>query len=682
MVNNIGEKWNRWDTSKPTIVRAVLVCLGVTGILFSADPLRAQTLEHRVRPLIDAHRGDVAVAIKHLRSGQSFAVRESEPQSTASLIKFPIMVAAYHQFELGKISLDKPITLRNDDKVQGSGILTSHFSDGTVLSLRDAIRLMIAYSDNTATNLVLEELGLTTMNEVMEELGFNETRIHAKVFLRDTSIAPDRSERFGLGSTTASEMIRLCEMLESGKIAKPANTQAMFEHLYACDDRLKVRRFLPPGTKLAHKTGSVDRVRCESGILETGQGPVAYCILTENNIDQSWGEENKADLLCAEIGREIFKHFQSAPSSSPVVAAKELSVGSSGPLVQFLQRTLNVRMAPSPRLTVDGEFGPSTLAAVKQFQEQAALDITGRLSFDTWKKLGPLLPADDLHPNPSPDVRSSEKAAADSIDGPPFVTCSAWVISDAETGEVLHEYEGDSPRDPASTTKIMTAILVIEYAAMHPEVLDETIVFSRRADETSGSTSDLYAGEKVTVRELLFGLLLPSGNDASVAFGEHFGDRLKSEPNETGGYNAFVAAMNRKAKSLDLLRTQYENTHGLTGPAHKSSARDLAKLARYGWQQPLFREIVSTPVHETIVESEAGYSRLLRWRNTNRLLEIEGYKGIKTGTTEVAGACLVSSAIRGDRHLIVVVLGAKSSEARYTETRNLFRWAWKELGVE
>ncbi len=677
MVYNICEKWNQRDTRRSAIASVAWEWIGLAIFVALASPLQAQSLESRVRPLIDTHRGDVAVAIKHLRSEQSFMFRESEPQSTASLIKFPVMVAAYHQVELGKLSLDKLITLQKDDKVPGSGILTSHFSEGTVLSLRDAIRLMMAYSDNTATNLVLEEVGLATTNDVLAELGFTDTRIHAKVYRRDTSLAPDRSERFGLGSTTASEMVRLCEMIQNGQLANSNHTKAMFEHLYACDDKLKLRRFLPAGSQLAHKTGSVDRVRCDSGILETGQGPVAVCVLTENNIDQSWGEENKADLLCAEIGREVFKHFQSDPIRLPNVAMKELAIGSRGPIVQCLQRTLNAQMPESTRLTVDGEFGPSTLAAVKNFQERVSLEPTGRLSLNTWKKLGPLLPSED--PSPSSPI---EKAALDPINGPPFVTCSAWAVTDGETGEVLHEFEGDSPRDPASTTKIMTALLVIEYAGDHPEALDEKIVFSQRADATNGSTSDLFAGEVVTVRELLYGLMLPSGNDASVAFAEHFGDRLKPQENEAGGYSAFIAAMNRKAKSLGLTRTHYENTHGLTSKEHKSSARDLAKLARHAWQLPLFREIVSTPVYEAIVDSESGYSRLLRWKNTNRLLEIEGYNGIKTGTTDLAGACLVSSAIRRDRHLIVVVLGAKSSEARYTETRNLFRWAWKEMGVE
>lgn len=664
----------------------IVSCFGVLVWLASDGSIFAQSFDTQIKQLIESHRGTVAVAIKLLPSGESFTYRESDPQPTASLIKFPVMVTAYRLVEQGKISLEKKITLHESDKVQGSGILKTHFSEGTVMSLRDTIRLMMAYSDNTATNLVLDAIGLATTNEMMAELGLANTRIHAKVFRRETSLDPDRSERFGLGSTTAGEMIRLCELLESGKLANPENTQAMLDHMRACDDRLKVPRYLPAGTKLAHKTGSVDKVRCDSGILECGQGKVVYSILTENNMDQSWGEENKADLLCAEIGKVIFQHFQSRKKKPSVSASQAIEIGASGPIVHLLQRTLNARSTPNPKLTIDGEFGPSTQAAISAFQQQSGLEATGKLSPQTWKKLGPLLPVETVttasQPTTNPPLATVAKAPLDPIDGPPFVTCSAWAITDAKTGEVLFEHEGSSLRDPASTTKIMTALLVIEHAAAHPESLNEIVTFSKRADATVGSTSDLYAGEKVSVQELLFGLMLPSGNDASVAFAEHFGDRLKVKPVDAGGYASFIAAMNRKAVELKLLETHYENSHGMTHIEHKCSARDLAALARHAWQQPLFRDLVSTRVHDTVVESEAGYSRLVQWNNTNRLLEIEGYDGVKTGTTDMAGACLVSSSHRGDRHLITVVLGSKSSEARYSETRNLFRWAWKKLGAE
>ncbi len=217
---------------------------------------------------------------------------------------------------------------------------------------------------------------------------------------------------------------------------------------------------------------------------------------------------------------------------------------------------------------------------MKAFQQQVGLEPTGDLTLETWTKLGPLIP-ESKDPALATIERQSKKSSADPIAGPPFVTCNAWVVMDGKSGEVLFEQDSSKRLDPASTTKMMTALLVVEYAASHPEVLDEVITFSRRADSTNGSTSELFAGEKIPVRELLYGLMLPSGNDASVAFAEHFGDRLRIEQESPGGFNGFVTAMNRRARELDLAETTYANPHGLTNAEHKSSARDLAKLARH-----------------------------------------------------------------------------------------------------
>src|SRR5690242_15737084 len=172
---------------------------------------------------------------------------------TASLIKFPVMVEAYRQAEGGKLDLGKTLTLKKEDKVPGSGVLTYHFSDGATFPLRDAVRLMIAFSDNTATNLVLEEIGLGATAETMEKMGYPNTKIHSKVFRRDTSVFPERSKRFGLGSTTAGEMLRLCEALHKKELVSKEASEAMLGHMRACDDKDKFPRFLPPGTKIAFK---------------------------------------------------------------------------------------------------------------------------------------------------------------------------------------------------------------------------------------------------------------------------------------------------------------------------------------------------------------------------------------------------------------------------------------------
>src|SRR5688572_5148199 len=147
-------------------VRALLL----TVVFLHVVVARADELADKLKPLIDAHNGKVAVAIKDLKTGKSFKHNADEPMPTASLIKFPLMIAAYHQIETGKLDADEKITLREKDKVPGSGILTSHFSEGAEISLRDAIHLMIVYSDNTATNLVAEKVGLRTAANQMNNL--------------------------------------------------------------------------------------------------------------------------------------------------------------------------------------------------------------------------------------------------------------------------------------------------------------------------------------------------------------------------------------------------------------------------------------------------------------------------------------------------------------------------------
>jgi serine-type D-Ala-D-Ala carboxypeptidase (penicillin-binding protein 5/6) len=639
---------------------------------------QSRSLASRLQPLIKAHRGDVAVAVKHLKTGETFYYRENVPMPTASLIKFPVMVEAYRQTDAKKLDLDRFVELKAADKVPGSGILTKHFSPGAKIRLRDAIRLMIVYSDNTATNLVLDQIGIASVDRAMQKLGLPNTKINAKVFRRDTSIDPAASRKFGLGSTTAKETIQLYEMLYRNKLAGGNKKLCgeMREHLYLCEDRMKLARFLPPGTKFAHKGGAVTPVRTDGGVMETPSGPIAVCVLTANNRDKRWIDDNAAQRLCAAIGRTVFRHFNPRLLSQPAFTGV-LKSGGHGFLVQALQRTLNARLKPSPKIAVDGEFGPETVTAVKRFQKEHKLKITGVVDAATWPKLGILITAEK--PLPSPSAVNGEvlqRAPAEKLTDPPPVTCKAWAIADGKTGKLLSHKNGDKPLDIASTTKMMTAYIVTELARKDPKVLDEVVTYSVRADNTPGSTSGLLAGERATVREVLYGLMLPSGNDASVALAEHFGNRLSS--NEKGDpLDAFVAEMNRTAKRLGMKETHYRNPHGLTVKDHKSSARDLAKLAFTAMQNPLFRRYVGTRQHGTTVTGLGGYRRNVVWRNTNQLLKIDGYSGVKTGTTTAAGACLVSYGERNGQSRIVVVLGAVASPARYTDARNLFRWAWK-----
>lgn len=288
-----------------------------------ADDAKKTTLEDRLRPLIKAHKGDVAIAVKHLGTGESFAHRADEPMPTASLIKLAVMVEAYRQAEAKRLDLKDPVTLKESDKVPGSGILTYHFSPGASFPLRDAVRLMIAFSDNTATNLVLDRIGVASTGETMESLGYPNTKIYAKVFKRkESSIDLEKSGRFGLGSTTASEMVRLCEALHEGELVSRSACDAMLDHLRACDDKDKFPRFLPHGTKIAFKTGSVDDIRTAAGILDTTSGPVALCVLTEHNDDHRYDPDNAGNRLCADVARAVFDHFD-APKTKADASGNE-----------------------------------------------------------------------------------------------------------------------------------------------------------------------------------------------------------------------------------------------------------------------------------------------------------------------------------------------------------------------
>lgn len=273
-----------------------------------ADP--RPDLAGRLLPLARAHRGKVAIGVKHLVTGDTFFHDADAVMSTASLIKVAILIEAYSQADEGKLSLRDKVVLRDQDKVPGSGILTNHFSEGVALPLRDCIRLMIALSDNTATNLVLDRVGIANVNDRMAAWGLKQTRLNAKVFRASTtSVDPARSRRYGLGSTTAREMVTLFEKLQTNDGIRPPIKLAMLGHLEKNDDTQKFTRLLPPGVRVAHKDGSVSTARTDAGILYLTSGAVLVCVLTDHNEDRRWGRDNAGNLLCARVARAVYDHY-------------------------------------------------------------------------------------------------------------------------------------------------------------------------------------------------------------------------------------------------------------------------------------------------------------------------------------------------------------------------------------
>jgi serine-type D-Ala-D-Ala carboxypeptidase (penicillin-binding protein 5/6) len=271
-----------------------------------------------------------------------------------------------------------------------------------------------------------------------------------------------------------------------------------------------------------------------------------------------------------------------------------------------------------------------------------------------------------------------DRKAADAIDGPPNVSARAWAILNGRNGERLYGHNDATALPMASTTKIMTAWIVLAEAARNARVLEEVIAVSDAAARTTGSSARIRQGDRIPVRELLYGLLLPSGNDAATAIGEHFGPRFRdpNAQNQPAPLASFVAEMNRRAGQLRLAEMRYLDPHGLA--RNETSARNLTTLAYHAMQNEAFRAYVRTRRHQTQIEGANNERRMVTWDNTNKLLDIEGYDGIKTGTTMAAGSCLVASGRRGEDHLLVTVLGCTSNDSRYNDARNLFRWAWRE----
>ena len=207
------------------------------------------------------------------------------------------------------------------------------------------------------------------------------------------------------------------------------------------------------------------------------------------------------------------------------------------------------------------------------------------------------------------------------------------ILLDAQTGRVLYEKDADSRSLIASTTKIMTALIVCEQC----NVLDRVRI-PKEAVGIEGSSMYLREGEVLTVQELLYGLMLHSGNDAAVALAIYCG----------GTVSDFAELMNDKARRLGLTGTHFENPNGLDSPVHYSTARDLATLAAYALKNPIFAQTVSTKSLRIGQRSLTNHNKLL-WR-------VDGADGVKTGFTKAAGRILVSSAVRDGRRLVCVTI--------------------------
>jgi D-alanyl-D-alanine carboxypeptidase (penicillin-binding protein 5/6) len=250
--------------------------------------------------------------------------------------------------------------------------------------------------------------------------------------------------------------------------------------------------------------------------------------------------------------------------------------------------------------------------------------------------------------------------AAKPIPDPPALNATSYIMVDFESGRVLAEKNPDDHIEPASITKLMTAYLVDKAIADGDITLEDMVTISEKAWRMKGSKMFVEVGKQVSVEELLKGLIIQSGNDASVALAEHV----------AGSESAFAGYMNHQAQLLGMSNTNFVNATGWPDKDHYSSARDIATLT-----QAVILEFPES--YRYYKEREYTFNKIRQF-NRNRLLwRDESVDGVKTGHTEAAGFCLVASARRDEMRLISVVLGTESDKARTQSSQSLLNYGFR-----
>ena len=242
----------------------------------------------------------------------------------------------------------------------------------------------------------------------------------------------------------------------------------------------------------------------------------------------------------------------------------------------------------------------------------------------------------------------------------PTIAASAYILQDFHTGKVLAENNADVRLAPASLTKIMTVYVVFKELSSGHLHLDDLVTISEKAWKTSGSRMFVELGNQVKIEDLLKGVIIQSGNDASVALAEHVG----------GNEDTFADMMNQHAKRLGMTNSHFKNSDGLPIDDHYTTARDLATLTT-----ALIKEFPEN--YRWFSQKEFTFNNITQ-QNRNKLLSRdESVDGVKTGFTDDAGYCLVASALREEMRLISVVMGAKNANARANENQTLINYGFR-----
>jgi beta-lactamase class A len=294
----------------------ILLLLGVTAPETAASPAPSpgQRLNRRLAALAQKHAGQVALYAKNLKTGETVAFNDEMPVKTASVIKLGLLVEAFLEVKEGRRQLSDKVILRDEEKVAGSGVL--HFAHGGLeLTLEDTLWNMMVFSDNTATNLMIDLLGTRAVNERMAALGLGTTHLYKKIGRPATEPMPPDQKQFGLGKSTAREMGRLVEWLARCELGAPGLCQKMIWMMRNQQYRGMLPRFLESQdtteketpSYVAAKIGALDRVRNDVGILYTKAGPIVVAVFTWDNKDARWNDQNQAEILIGRMAEEIVR---------------------------------------------------------------------------------------------------------------------------------------------------------------------------------------------------------------------------------------------------------------------------------------------------------------------------------------------------------------------------------------
>jgi beta-lactamase class A len=296
--------------------------LVVSVALLLATVASAQELQKQLNELASQHKGKVAFYAKDFKTGATVAIDPDVPVTTASVIKLPIMVEAMYEVKAGTHKLDERLVLTKENQVPGSGVFTL-MQPGLNPTLQDAITMMIDQSDNTATNMVIDDIGIPEVNKRIAAMGLRDTYLYKKVFMPPTGPMPPDQKKFGLGKTTAREMAEVMESIERCDLADKALCKMMLDILKNQNVRTMIPRYLESDdttespSAIANKTGSLDEVRNDVGIVYTKRGPIVISAFTYDNQDHGWSVDNSAEVLVARMAKAVVDAWTKNPPTAP-----------------------------------------------------------------------------------------------------------------------------------------------------------------------------------------------------------------------------------------------------------------------------------------------------------------------------------------------------------------------------